>query len=209
MDYPEWGKRLTLASVISNIMKNTVKTLLLSAIAMAFMIASCSKETTSDTKQDESDLMKTASYEEPDLLLTGGGDFERVITKPLVKPDDCRFIVEGVVEFRKNGETIAVIDFGDGKCDQWAAIKVRGKTRRISLKRFKQGAKFYKVIAEPIVKIEGCDYIVSGIIEFYSLKDDSWLATIDFGDGTCDEWATKTWDGGSKEFSMKEWGGKQ
>ena len=190
-------------------MKNPVIVVLLSAIAIAFMMASCSKESTPEAKTDETDLLKAAAFETPDLILRGEGAFERVITKRLVKPDDCRFIVEGIVEFRKDGKTVALINFGNGRCDQWAALTFRGKTTRISLKRFMQGAKFYKVIAEPIVKIEGCDYIVSGIIEFYSLKDDSWLATIDFGDGSCDEWATKTWDGGSKEFSMKDWGGKQ
>ena len=61
--------------------------------------------------------------------------------------------------------------------------------------------KYEKVIVEPLVSLEDCDYIVSGIIEFY--KGDAWVATIDFGDGICDEWATKTWDGGSKDFSLK------
>lgn len=32
----------------------------------------------------------------------------------------------------------------------------------------------------------------------------TWLVTIDFGDGECDEWATKIWDGESKVFSMKK-----
>ena len=34
---------------------------------------------------------------------------------------------------------------------------------------------------------------VSGLFEYYD-ADDNLVATIDFGDGTCDEWATKTWD---------------
>jgi hypothetical protein len=34
---------------------------------------------------------------------------------------------------------------------------------------------------------------VSGLIEFYD-SNDNWVASIDFGDGSCDEWATKTWD---------------
>ena len=58
------------------------------------------------------------------------------------------------------------------------------------------------MIVEPIVKLENCEYIVAGIIDFY--EGDQWVATLDFGDGTCDEWATKTWDGGSKVFSMKK-----
>ena len=34
---------------------------------------------------------------------------------------------------------------------------------------------------------------VSGFFEYYD-ADGNWVASIDFGDGTCDEWATKTWD---------------
>lgn len=34
---------------------------------------------------------------------------------------------------------------------------------------------------------------VSGLFEYYD-SDDNWVATIDFGNETCDEWATKTWN---------------
>tara|TARA_B100000767_G_scaffold196260_1_gene183259 strand:+ start:46 stop:438 length:393 start_codon:yes stop_codon:yes gene_type:complete len=34
---------------------------------------------------------------------------------------------------------------------------------------------------------------ISGLFEYYD-ADSNWVASIDFGDGTCDEWATKTWD---------------
>ena len=34
---------------------------------------------------------------------------------------------------------------------------------------------------------------VSGLFEYYDI-DGNWVASINFGDGTCDEWATKTWN---------------
>ena len=34
---------------------------------------------------------------------------------------------------------------------------------------------------------------ISGLIEFHD-DNDNWAASINFGDGECDEWATKTWD---------------
>ena len=34
---------------------------------------------------------------------------------------------------------------------------------------------------------------VSGLFEYYDV-DENWVASINFGDGECDEWATKTWD---------------
>ena len=50
---------------------------------------------------------------------------------------------------------------------------------------------------------------VSGSYDYYD-SDDNWVASIDFGDGICDEWATKTWDvgvfpdypSGTNEFSI-------
>ena len=50
---------------------------------------------------------------------------------------------------------------------------------------------------------------VSGVFEYYDI-DGNWVASINFGDGTCDEWATKTWNtnvfpdypSGSENFSV-------
>ena len=33
----------------------------------------------------------------------------------------------------------------------------------------------------------------SGLLEYYD-QNNAWVASIDFGDGTCDQWITKTWD---------------
>ena len=109
-----------------------------------------------------------------------------------------RFIVEGTIEFLKNGEIVAIVDFGDGLCDNIATKTIDGKVIEFSLE--KKDSKYKKVVVEPLIKIEGCDYIVSGIVKFY--EGNKWVATIDFGDGECDQWATKIWDGGSKVISL-------
>lgn len=52
---------------------------------------------------------------------------------------------------------------------------------------------------------------VSGLFEYYD-QNNTWVASIDFGDGSCDQWATKTWDTnifpdnptGTEEFSLFE-----
>jgi len=57
---------------------------------------------------------------------------------------------------------------------------------------------------------------VSGLFEYYDL-DNNWVASIDFGDGTCDEWATKTWDAaafpdypsGTEDFSVFDYKSKK
>ena len=57
---------------------------------------------------------------------------------------------------------------------------------------------------------------VSGLFEYYN-ADGNWVASIDFGNGICDEWATKTWDvdifpdfpSGSNEFSVFDYKNKK
>ena len=57
---------------------------------------------------------------------------------------------------------------------------------------------------------------VSGLFDYYD-TDDNWVASIDFGDGTCDEWATKTWDvdvfpdypSGTNDFSVFDYKDKK
>lgn len=121
----------------------------------------------------------------------------------MIKPDDCRFIVSGTIEYKMDGEVVAIIDYGDGVCDNIATKTVRGTTIRFELDAGNDDDFTYrKIIVEPLVSIEGCDYIVSGIIDFY--KDGAWIATIDFGDGMCDDIAIKIWDGGRKEFSLSK-----
>ncbi|MCD4735750.1 MAG: hypothetical protein K8R53_06875 [Bacteroidales bacterium] len=183
-------------------MKNFIKILALITISLGIIFTSCSK----DEAASDDDPFKSAAYEEADLILEGDGDYEKVITKPLVKIEGCYYIVEGTIEFRKDGEVIAIIDFGEGECDDIATKIVDGKTFEFSMKKEGKKEKYEKKIVEPIVKIEGCDYIVSGVIEFYA--GEKWVATIDFGDGECDEWATKITEEGSFEFSMKDWGKK-
>ena len=58
----------------------------------------------------------------------------------------------------------------------------------------------------PLVKIDGCDYIVEGKIEY--IKDGTVVATVDFGDGQCDDIATKTVDGKDYEFKLNKKGKK-
>ena len=57
---------------------------------------------------------------------------------------------------------------------------------------------------------------VSGLFEYYDANN-NWVASIDFGDGTCDEWVTKSWDvnifpdypSGSEDFSVFDYKSKK
>jgi hypothetical protein len=46
---------------------------------------------------------------------------------------------------------------------------------------------------------------VAGIIKYYEVKSGKWVATIDFGDGDCDDQAVKTTKNGDYTFSISEW----
>ncbi len=114
-------------------MKNSLKVLFLIAIGLAFIVSSCSKENAS-SKDD--DIFKTSAMEDVDMMFKGDSDgFEKVITKPLVKTEGCKFIVEGTIEFHKADELIATIDFGDGNCDEWATKTWDGGSKEFSMKK--------------------------------------------------------------------------
>ena len=170
----------------------SISTIILLALMIA--VSSCKKDDSSDKSND---IFKDLS---PDLEFLGDGDYEKIITKPLLKIDNCKYIVEGTIEFHKGDKLLAIIDYGDGSCDNIATKTIDGVTSKFSLDKVDGKPEYKKVIVEPLIKLEACDYIVAGVIEFY-LKD-KWIATLDYGDGSCDEWATKKWDGGSEVISL-------
>lgn len=57
---------------------------------------------------------------------------------------------------------------------------------------------------------------VSGLYEYYDANN-NWVASIDLGNGECDEWATKTWNvsmfaeypSGTETFSVFKYGSKK
>jgi hypothetical protein len=60
-------------------------------------------------------------------------EYEKKIVKPLRKTDDCPYIVEGIIEYYKHGKLVAVVDYGDGACDNKATKKTDGKTYEFKL----------------------------------------------------------------------------
>ena len=74
----------------------------------------------------------------------------------------------------------------------------------INISSSKAGSKktYTKNILIPLERIDGCDYVVKGKIEY--IKDGAVVATVDFGDGECDNIATKTVDGVDKEIKLNK-----
>ena len=76
----------------------------------------------------------------------------------------------------------------------------------INIRSSNTGSKniYTKNILIPLERIDGCDYVVKGKIEY--VKDGAVVATVDFGDGECDNIATKTVDGVDKEIKLNKKG---
>ena len=130
-------------------------------------------------------------------------DYERVITSSLVREADRGVYTSGVIEYRENGTVSERVDFGKGKVGKAEKTDKEGNKEDLDLEKKKDKAsKYKKVIVEPIVKTDDCDYIVAGIIEFY--ESGELVATIDFGDGNCDDIATKTSGEEVTEFTMAD-----
>jgi hypothetical protein len=55
------------------------------------------------------------------------------IVKPLVKAFTCQWISAGAIEIRVN-DTVGVLDFGNGVCDNSAMVTVNGVSRVIFLR---------------------------------------------------------------------------
>ena len=105
----------------------------------------------------------------------------------------------------------------DGDCDEDCTMSCcdNGMQMRIAM----QEDGYTEVEINPIEKTD-CYFEewdktimtpVSGLFEYYD-QNNTWVASIDFGDGTCDQWVTKTWDSnffpdypeGIQEFSLFE-----
>lgn len=176
------------------------------AMIGAMVLLSCNKE------ESEVDFTDSISTVDETLLLPESGYTINKVTE-LGGLENDRY-TEGIIQYVKDGEILASVDFADGTDADEATIDQDGVKSRCDLEKmdggkdgkFGKGKKrhFKKIIVEPIVKTEDCDYIVSGIVKLFDKKTGKWVATIDFGDGTCDDQATKETADGLYTFTLKD-----
>ena len=81
----------------------------------------------------------------------------------------------------------------------------KGGDKDVDLVKNDKNDKYTKVIMEPLVKSDDCQYIVAGIINFYDIDTGDWIATFDYGNGSCDEFILKTTTDGDFTFSMNDY----
>jgi hypothetical protein len=170
-----------------------------------------------------------ASEEEATVQLRSS-EYERREVRTLQKADDHQAYSSGAIEYWVDGKIQSIVSFDDNKVEIYENGELVGeremdresrrcgqhegprpdmdrdidkkRKHKYGKKKGKKGKKgdFEKVIVEPIVKTDDCEYPVAGTIEF--LKEGVWVATINFGDGSCDDQATKTTAEGVHTFSI-------
>ena len=190
-------------------MQNFLK-LHLIIFSVLILLFGCSSSDLSDKEEKASEENFDLSAAEADYInisssKTGSKNtYTKNILIPLERIDGCDYVVKGKIEYVKDGSVVATVDFGDGECDDIATKTVDGKTSTFNLRGKKKSSRYKRNIIKPLVKIDGCDYIVEGKIEY--IKTGSVVATVDFGDGECDDIATKTVDGVDHEIKLNKKG---
>jgi hypothetical protein len=177
------------------------------AALSTIVLFSCNKENNHVDDFTNEVCLETAQI----TLPTSGG--ELIESESLVQSSNNDYYTAGQIDYIQNGEIVAQVNFGNGEENSIAQLTKDGNTSTFDLKKdntFYKGkkSKYKKVIVKPLIKSEDCDYIISGVIKYFSIKTGKWVATIDFGERTCDEWATKTTDdddGKEFTFSLDDW----
>ena len=67
-------------------------------------------------------------------VVSSTGTYIRQITDAIIHLGDCRYAVQGIVEYTKDGVVIATLNYGDGDCDNLATVTTDGATVEIELK---------------------------------------------------------------------------
>ena len=169
---------------------------ILAIITALFFIASCTKKELS-----EDQLMYDVVTEQATLELSKANF--TTAKNNLVKARNANYFESGSMDYLVDGVTEATITFqSGGQC----SLSKNGISSKKSLKgKSHQSKKYTMVVVSPIVKVANCKYIVQGIVEYYD-DNNNLLATIDFGNGTCDEWAVKSFPNKPDyTFSQDDW----
>ncbi len=151
------------------------------------------------------------------MVEVSNSDFTEVEKSTLVRLDENSPYTSGSFEYIENGAITATIVFNgteatcsDKKGTKKFGTEIKDCDKKDCKKKGCEKTYYKKVITAPIVKSSECQYIVKGIVKFFDAKTGDWVATFDYGDGTCDDLIDKTTkdDKGGTDvhtFSMKDY----
>ncbi len=66
---------------------------------------------------------------------SNGSEYSKIITVPLIKTGECKFISEGVIEYKNSAGKFATVDYGNGDCDNKATRTTLDGTVEITIGR--------------------------------------------------------------------------
>jgi hypothetical protein len=104
-----------------------MKYLNIALVATIILFTSCSKdfldkkEHKGECEKSECTVTTDDKFMDPN---TTDPNIQVDILSELVTGEDCNCIVSGKVKYRENGITAALVDYGNGACDNWATITV-------------------------------------------------------------------------------------
>ena len=96
-------------------------------------------DTPMDHEDDMISITGTVNIDSSDGIL-----WTRIIVEPVIKVSECRYPVQGVVQFSQNGVNTATLNYGNGECDNLAILTVDGEEVEIELQGRKPEAKVEK-----------------------------------------------------------------
>ncbi|MFK8039585.1 MAG: hypothetical protein AB8B74_14940 [Crocinitomicaceae bacterium] len=175
-------------------------------------LVSCNK----DIKTVDNNFDKEISNESETFTVRESG-FSITEVEPLSGMKDNQY-TSGILEYVKSNNVLATFNYSD-IVEEFGEVTIEGKKKKCGLghkkdwdgkdkSKWKKGNTDYfkKIVVEPIVKADDCNYIVSGVIKYYDMKTGAYTATVDFGDGTCDDIASKTTaDGSVYQFTISQY----
>jgi hypothetical protein len=174
-------------------MKNSASILF---ILIGIIISSCNKGSDKLFIKDA-----TSKYDIEAMVEVSTSEYEKVEIEKIERDGDNGACLKGAFEFFENGESIGKVFFKGNK-----KAEIEKKDIKKDYHCEKKGAKeeYSKIVVDPIVKLKACDYIVAGTVEYFDAQG-NWSATVDYGNGICDDLATKTTPEGVYTFSLNDW----
>lgn len=91
----------------------------------------------------------TDTYKDDEVTFTGSSAYTSAdgvvisteITTPLVRPAECKYIAQGIIQYSNDG-AISTLDYGDGTCDKLATLTAAdGTITEIKLRRGRKDCK--------------------------------------------------------------------